>query len=338
MMPMRTKNDALPPLIDGGAGGGGRDGGVKKDWELRPSGMLVQKRTDGEQNRVPPPTIRIRVKFGTIYHEVHISSRASFGELKKMLSGPTGLHHRDQKLFYKDKERDSNAFLDLVGVKDKSKIVLQEDPISQEKRYLEISKNAKLEKAAKLVSDISLEVDRLGGQVSAMETIVSKGGEVTENDVTKLVDSLMHQLVKLDGIFTADGDVKLQRKMQVKRVRKYVETLDSLKIKTTTLQQPTTNQQNQQQTNLYGHISSPMQPFRDSNGSLTSLAELQLARHSPKHQQLHQPSSRSGSGAAAIVITTQWETFDSTPTPSAPPSSGVDAIRPMERGFTWDLL
>lgn len=82
-----------------------------------------------------------------------------------MLSGPTGLHHQDQKLIYKDKERDSNAFLDIVGVKDKSKMVLQEDPISQEKRYLEMRKNAKIEKASKFISEISLEVDRLALQV-----------------------------------------------------------------------------------------------------------------------------------------------------------------------------
>ncbi|KAF5764729.1 putative Ubiquitin-like domain superfamily, molecular chaperone regulator BAG [Helianthus annuus] len=49
------------------------------------------------------PTIQVRVKFGSIYHEINISSQATFGELKKMLSGPTGLHHEDQKLMYKDK-------------------------------------------------------------------------------------------------------------------------------------------------------------------------------------------------------------------------------------------
>ena len=82
-----------------------------------------------------------------------------------MLSGPTGLHHQDQKLLYKDKERDSNAFLDMAGVKDRSKIVVMEDPISQEKRYLEMRRNAKMEKASKSISEISLEVDRLAGQV-----------------------------------------------------------------------------------------------------------------------------------------------------------------------------
>lgn len=82
-----------------------------------------------------------------------------------MLVGPTGLHHEDQKLLFKDKERDSKAFLDTSGVKDRSKIVLVEDPISQEKRFLEMRRSAKLEKASKSISEISLEVDRLAGRV-----------------------------------------------------------------------------------------------------------------------------------------------------------------------------
>lgn len=82
-----------------------------------------------------------------------------------MLTGPTGLNHQDQKLLFKNKERDSNAYLDISGVKDRSKIVLMEDPISQEKRFLEMRRNAKNEKASKSISEISLEVDKLGSQV-----------------------------------------------------------------------------------------------------------------------------------------------------------------------------
>ncbi|KAL6541786.1 BAG molecular chaperone regulator 3 [Orobanche gracilis] len=222
MMRMRTKDDSLPPQVNGG--------GREKEWELRPGGMLVQTRTDTDHDRVPPPTIRVRVKYGSIYHEIRISSQATFGELKKMLSGPTGLHHQDQRLFYRDKERDSKTFLDTAGVKDKSKIVLQEDPISQEKRFLEMRKNAKMEKAAVSISEISFEVDRLAAQVSSLESVISKGGKVAEKDIVNLLDSLMKHLLKLDGII-ADGDVKLQRKMQVTRVQKYVETLDMLKRK-----------------------------------------------------------------------------------------------------------
>ncbi|KAH9677998.1 BAG family molecular chaperone regulator 1 [Citrus sinensis] len=213
MMRMKTSKTTGPSpmaMMNGGSGEA-----AAHEWELRPGGMLVQKRNpDSDRTSAPPPTIRVRVKYGSIYHEIHINSQATFGELKKLLTGPTGLHHEDQKLIYKDKERDSKAFLDVVGVKDKSKLVLVEDPISQEKRLLEMRKNAKLEKASKSISEISLEVDRLAGQVSALESIITKGGKVAEKDVLNLIELLMNQLLKLDGIM-ADGDVKLQRKMQV---------------------------------------------------------------------------------------------------------------------------
>ncbi|KAG6411317.1 hypothetical protein SASPL_129397 [Salvia splendens] len=126
----------------------------------------------------------------------------------------------------------SKAFLDSAGVKDKSKMVLEEDPISLEKRYLEARKTAILEKAAKIISQISLEVDRLGAQVSALESVVSRGGNVADKDVATLVEMLMNQLLKLESISdSADADVQLQSKMQVRRVHKYVETLDSMKMK-----------------------------------------------------------------------------------------------------------
>lgn len=73
---MRTKNDVLPPDFNVGPGGGR---GGEKEWELRPGGMLVQKRTDGGESCVPPPTIRVRVKYGSIYHEIRLSSQSTFG-------------------------------------------------------------------------------------------------------------------------------------------------------------------------------------------------------------------------------------------------------------------
>lgn len=87
------------------------------------------------------------------------------GDLKKLLSERTGLHPQEQKLLFKDKERDSKAYLDISGVKDRSKIILIEDPINRERRCLEIRKNAKLEKASKSISEVSLEVDKLAAQV-----------------------------------------------------------------------------------------------------------------------------------------------------------------------------
>ncbi|KAE9617333.1 hypothetical protein Lal_00035093 [Lupinus albus] len=297
---------------------GSRAESGSKEWEMRPGGMLVQTRTaDSDRNSVPPPpTIRVKVKYGSIYHEVNINSQATFGELKKMLSGPTGLHHDDQKLFYKDKERYSKAFLDIVGVKDKSKIVLKEDPICQEKRYLEMRKNAKMEKAAKSISQISLEVDRLAGRVSAFESIIRKDGKIAETDMISLIELLMNELLKLDGII-ADGDVKLQRKMQVKRVQKYVETLDMLKVKNS---MPSSNS---------GHVSAQIQQKHSNEQRLAPIQD-QPQIHSNGHHSLiqieepeEQQQSSRDSTTSGVVVTTKWETFDSMPPLVTVPSTST---------------
>ncbi|KAK4838383.1 hypothetical protein QYF36_013349 [Acer negundo] len=342
---MKTRTPGPSPLsnVSSAGGGGGRSGEpLAHDWELRPGGMLVQKRNpDSDRTSALAPTIRVRVKYGSIYHEISISSQSTFGELKKMLTGPTGLHHQDQKLLYKDKERDSKTFLDMAGVKDRSKIVLVEDPLSQEKRLLEMRKNAKMEKASKFISEISLEVDRLAGQVLAFESIITKGGKVAEKDVLNLIEMLMNQLLKLDGI-VADGDVKLQRKMQVRRVQKCVETLDVLKIKNSTpsnngVQSPNQNHQQRHYSNGVQQRSTPPPPIQEhhqstrhhhSNGQrLIVPIQEQQARHSFENlsinQQNQQQQQHSPSGS--VVVTTKWETFDSSPALIPVPSTSTSA-------------
>lgn len=177
--------------------------------------------------------------------------------------------------------------------------------------------------------------------------------------------------------------------MQVRRVQKYVEILDVLKVKNST---PTSNgseipqqqspvQQNQPQRRSNGEISSPNQPKysngqispptqqpmysnveisssnqqpRYSNGQISSpnqqhhqqsYSNGQISspnkQHQPRHSVGHspiqtepqpqQPSRHSASGAA-VVITTQWETFD-----PAPPSTS-NASNPVHPKFNWGLL
>lgn len=275
-------------------------GSEKVDWELRPCGMLVQKRNpDSDRDSAPSPTIRVRVKHASSYHEIYINSRATFGELKKMLAAPTGLHPQDQKLLFKNKERDSKAYLDVVGVKERSKIVLVEDPLSQERRYVEMRKTAKIEKASKSISEISLEVDKLATRVSTVESLISKGGKVAEIEVLTLIELLMNQLIKLDGIIVVDGDMKLQRKMQVQRVQKYVETLDMLKIKNATTLR-----------------SNGVQEAPKQNGRHL-VEQNQIPMQQP--QRPHSVRQRQ-SAASGVVVTTKWETFDPSP-PSVAHSS-----------------
>ncbi|CAL5036421.1 unnamed protein product [Urochloa decumbens] len=205
-------------------------------WEVRPGGMLVQKRGGGASddepspNVKPVPTIRVKVKHAGVTHEIYISSEASFGELKKLVAAKTGLHPDDQKVLYKDKERDSKAFLDMAGVKDRSKLVVVEDPEAKARRLIEQRRNGHLEKAAKAVAAVTAEVDKLAPKVAALDASVRKGEKVAENDVVQVTELLMNELLKLDAV-AADGDVKAQRRMQVKRVQKYVEALDAVAAK-----------------------------------------------------------------------------------------------------------
>nr|XP_034570716.1 BAG family molecular chaperone regulator 1-like [Setaria viridis] len=84
------------------------------------------------------------------------------GELKKLVAAKTGLHPDDQKVLYKDKDRDSKAFLDMASVKDQSKLVIVEDPEAKVRRLIE---RRHVEKAAKAVAAVTTEVDKLAPMV-----------------------------------------------------------------------------------------------------------------------------------------------------------------------------
>ncbi|KAJ1290489.1 hypothetical protein BS78_02G247800 [Paspalum vaginatum] len=305
---------------------------VKEDeWEVRPGGMLVQKRSPDADvpAGAPVPTIRVKVKFNGVYHEIYINSQASFGELKKMLSARTGLHPEDQKLVYKDKERDSKAFLDMAGVRDRSKMVLLEDPAAQAKRLLEQRRTDKAERAAKSISRISLDVDKLATKVSALEAIVGKGGKVVDADVVTLTEALMNELVKLDSI-AADGEVKVQRRMQEKRVQKYVETLDAIRAKNAAAAAP---------------------PPPKANGHAKARAQQHHLPPRPppvsQRRNFQQPSP--APAAAAAPPTQSWESFDLlssvpstssaavTTTMAAATTTSPAAASPIPR-FDWELF
>ncbi|KAG8087754.1 hypothetical protein GUJ93_ZPchr0010g10850 [Zizania palustris] len=301
---------------------------VKEEvWEVRPGGMLVQKRSpdsDAPPGGAPVPTIRVKVKFNGVYHEIYVNSQASFGELKKLVSEKTGLHPDDQKVVYKDKERDSKAFLDMAGVKDRSKIVLLEDPTAQAKRLLEERRNSKAERAAKSIARIGLDVDKLASKVSALETIVSKGGKVVEADVVALTEALMNGLVKLDSI-AADGEIMAQRRIQEKRVQKYVEALDAIRAKTKTAAAAPKDK---------GHAKArpPHLPPRPPP-----------AQQQQQRRQFQPPAPATATAPAPQTATASWETFDllsSTPsTSSAPVTTMAPATTttPSPR-FEWELF
>lgn len=108
---------------------------MKEDeWEVRPGGMLVQKRRTPEEDAAAVEYILVRVSTGWQWHDVSIDATATFGDLKVMLSLVTGLWPREQRLLYRGKERDDCEHLHMVGVQDKDKVLLLEDPAVKERK------------------------------------------------------------------------------------------------------------------------------------------------------------------------------------------------------------
>ncbi|KAI3864713.1 hypothetical protein MKX03_000578 [Papaver bracteatum] len=118
----------------GGANNVGGGGEIK--WELRPGGMLVQKREDGGNSSSGGELITIRVATESRWHDISIDSTSTFGELKIILSLVTGLEPREQRVLFKGKEREDGDYLHMVGVRDKDKVLLLQDPAIKERKKL----------------------------------------------------------------------------------------------------------------------------------------------------------------------------------------------------------
>ncbi|KAK8963131.1 BAG family molecular chaperone regulator 1 [Platanthera guangdongensis] len=222
--------------FDGGSRGAGKEMKAEMDWEMRPGGMLVQKRLV-DNLTPPPPMISLRISFGESQFEISVDSRATFskffssstvgssrfrridppcvpyrlssiffskiriltifiicgwifsirnlkkktivnqvlkkggngdcaGELKKELEAKTGLRLGEQRVIYRGKVRENGEFLDRCGVKDRSKLVVMEDPSSLERRHIEMLRDARMQSTSRAIAGLSLEVDKLGDQVA----------------------------------------------------------------------------------------------------------------------------------------------------------------------------
>ncbi|KAL6003292.1 hypothetical protein ACLOJK_023515 [Asimina triloba] len=201
------------------------------DWELRPGGMLVQKRDDGPS---PPfgPMIKIKVSHGSYLHEISVPAQATFGDLKRLLAQETGLEPQEQRLLFRGKEKDNEECLHMVDVKDASKVILLEDPASKERKLKEMKRDQGISRACEAVSHVRAEVDKLVEKVqlqpfqsvnqsqelvSALEVTVRGGAKVADKEFVVLTELLMMQLLKLDSI-EAEGEAKVQRRIEVQQI------------------------------------------------------------------------------------------------------------------------
>lgn len=115
---------------------------------------------------------------------------------------------------------------------------------------------------------------------------------------------------------------------KVRRIQKYVETLDVIKLKNS-------NQTSKENHDKYsnGAVSSP-HGYSNGQGSSPHGYSSGGSGSSPVQKQQQARHSFGNS-----VITTQWETFDSGPTPvlGTTPSTSRTIHQP-QASFTWDLL
>lgn len=217
------------------------------DWEMRPGGMLVQRRDDDNHDHHDGaaasasggPMVKINVSHGSSQYEVHVPAQSTFGDLKQAIAEKMGLDPQEQKVLFRGKEKEDSEHLDVSGVKDKSKVLLLEELTDKEKKPKEVKdspekkpEDAKdseeMRKALQAIAGVRAEVDKLSERVDALEVAVNGGTKVSSEELDASAELLMRELLKLDGI-EAEGEAKVQRKTEVRRVQKFHETLDNLK-------------------------------------------------------------------------------------------------------------
>lgn len=193
------------------------------------TGRVPPPQSSGDRPVADDPVITIKVYHDTYQHEIIVPAQSTFGDLKKALVQVTGLEPHEQRLLFRGMKRNDGDCIKSVGVKHMSKVVLLEDLSSRERKAEEFKRNECIATACEVVSLIRSEVDMLEEKVSACQSDVVSGIKVADKEFVVLSELLMVQLLKLDGI-DAEGEAKVQRKLEVNRIQNLVEAVDVLKV------------------------------------------------------------------------------------------------------------
>ncbi|XP_024981553.1 BAG family molecular chaperone regulator 4-like isoform X2 [Cynara cardunculus var. scolymus] len=120
------------------------------------------------------------------------------------------------------------------GVKDNAKVIVMENSPSKDEdlaKVEEVKENVEeISRGVDAVRIVREENDQFAEQVASLEAVVGSGTQVSDKDFLFLTEMLMRQLLKLDGI-DAEGEGRIQRKSEVRRVQGLVEKLDNLKAR-----------------------------------------------------------------------------------------------------------
>ncbi|XP_057808178.1 BAG family molecular chaperone regulator 4-like [Salvia miltiorrhiza] len=177
--------------------------------------------------------LNVTVSHGPNQLQVAVPSNSTFGDLKSVIAQKIGLEPETYKLLFRGKEKDDGDHLQEAGVKDNSKVLVMEDttPVQESPEKVE---TIVISRGDAAVAEVREEVDKLADQVAALQAVVDGGTTVDDKDFLYLTEMLMRQLLKLDGI-EAEGEGRVKRKMEVRRVQSFVETVDTLKSRNANL-------------------------------------------------------------------------------------------------------
>lgn len=227
---------------------------------------LVPKRENGVDHHQSgsvngEPTVKIKVSHADEQFDFVVPSLSTFGDLKRLLAIEKGLDEATLKLLFRGQEKEDNEQLQNAGVKDNAKLLMipmvepvgemnhevqtnieptntKIDEITQQMADLkppssedekpEEPQKPELSRACIAITEVRSEVDKLEEQVGALEEVVNGGSEVEGQQFVALTEFLMRQLLKLDCI-EAEGEEKVQRKSEVRRIQNLEDRLDSLK-------------------------------------------------------------------------------------------------------------
>ncbi|XP_038724351.1 BAG family molecular chaperone regulator 4-like isoform X2 [Tripterygium wilfordii] len=161
---------------------------------------------------------------------ITMKSLSLLNPLLRVLASETGLEPKEQRLLFQGKEKEDDEWLHMVGVMDMSKVMLFEDPASKERKLEEMKRNQGMLNAYESVARVRAEVDKLSKKVVALETTVRGGKKAADKEFIVLTELLMRQLLNLDAI-EADGEARVHRRIEVRRVQSFVDTLDNMKAR-----------------------------------------------------------------------------------------------------------
>ncbi|KAI3473129.1 hypothetical protein Pfo_030421 [Paulownia fortunei] len=249
-----------------------------------------------------PTTFNIKVSYGPNQHEVAVPSNSSFGDLKSVIVQKIGLKPETHKLLFRGKEKEDDEDLQTAGVKDNSKVLLMEDMTCTQKSPEVLKETSVISRGGAAVAEVREEVDKLSDQVSALQAVVNSGTKVDNKDIIYLTEMLMRQLLKLDGI-EAEGEGKVQRKMEVRRVQSFVETMDILKSR---------NSNSFSNVDDTVSVTTQWETFEPGCGSATAASPIPSSAPTPvpSSAPLSVPSSAPLPVPSSTKVTQDWEHFD----------------------------